>query len=74
MTQGDASTGQTHAEVQHGLMQVLRYDESMQMRLLAIEVLKTSGGDGQQVLEDFLKTDEAVEPAIAARLASYTQS
>ncbi len=44
------------------------------MRLLAIEVLKTGGAGGQRVLEDFLETDEAVEPAIAARLASYTQS
>lgn len=60
--------------VQRGLMQVLRHDESMQMRLLAIEVLKTGGAGSQRVLEDFLDTDEAVEPAIAARLASYTQS
>ncbi len=60
--------------VERGLMQVLRHDESMQMRLLAIEVLKTGGAGGQRVLEDFLETDEAVEPAIAARLASYTQS
>ncbi len=57
-----------------GLMQVLRYDESMQMRLLAIEVLGTGDSGGQRILEDFLETDEAVEPAIAERLASFTQS
>ena len=60
--------------VEQGLMKVLRHDESMQMRLLAIEVLANGGAGGQRVLEDFLETEEAVEPAIAARLASYTQS
>ncbi len=60
--------------VQQGLMKVLRHDESMQMRLLAIEVLATGGAGGQRVLEDFLETDEAVDPAIAERLASYTRS
>jgi anti-sigma factor RsiW len=57
-----------------GLMQVLRHDESMQMRLLAIEVLASGGAGGQRVLEDFSETDEAVEPAIAERLASFIQS
>jgi hypothetical protein len=60
--------------VEQGLMKVLRHDESMQMRLLAIEVLANGGASGQRVLEDFLETDEAVEPAIAARLASFIQS
>jgi len=60
--------------VENGLMQVLRHDESMQMRLLAIEVLANGSSDGQRVLEDFLETDEAVEPAIAERLASFIQS
>ena len=60
--------------VEQGLMKVLRHDESMQMRLLAIEVLANGGAGGQRVLEDFLETEEAVDPAIAARLASYTQS
>jgi hypothetical protein len=60
--------------VDQGLMQVLRHDESMQMRLLAIEVLATGDPSGQQVLEEFLETDEAVEPAIAERLASFIQS
>ncbi|MDH3816169.1 MAG: hypothetical protein OEV48_16870 [Acidobacteriota bacterium] len=60
--------------VEQGLMKVLRHDESMQIRLLAIEVLANGGAGGQQVLEDFRETEEAVEPAIAARLASYTKS
>jgi hypothetical protein len=60
--------------VEQGLMQVLRHDESMQMRLLAIEVLADGGVGGQRVLRDFSETDEAVEPAIAERLASLTQS
>jgi hypothetical protein len=60
--------------VNRGLMKVLRYDESMQMRLLAIEVLGNSDAGGQRVLEDFLETEEAVEPAIAARLASFKKS
>jgi len=60
--------------VEQGLMKVLRHDESMQMRLLAIEVLASGDASGQRVLEDFLETDEAVEPAIAERLASYIQS
>jgi hypothetical protein len=60
--------------VEQGLMKVLRHDESMQMRLLAIEVLANNHAGGQQVLEDFLETDEAVEPAIAERLASFVQS
>ena len=60
--------------VEQGLMKVLRHDESMQMRLLAIEVLANSDAGGQRVLEDFLETDEAVEPAIAERLASFIQS
>jgi anti-sigma factor RsiW len=60
--------------VQAGLMKVLRHDESMQMRLLAIEVLANGDPGGQRVLEDFLETDEAVEPAIAERLASFIQS
>jgi hypothetical protein len=60
--------------VKQGLMKVLRHDESMQMRLLAIEVLANSDAGGQRVLEDFLATDEAVEPAIAERLASFIQS
>ena len=64
----------TSESVDQGLMQVLRHDESMQMRLLAIEVLATGDPSGQRVLEDFLKTDEAVEPAIAERLASFIQS
>ena len=60
--------------VERGLMKVLRHDESMQMRLLAIEVLANGDAGGQRVLEDFLETDEAVEPAIAERLASFIQS
>lgn len=60
--------------VQLGLMQVLRHDESMQMRLLAIEILGSGGPGGRQILEGFLETDEAVEPAIAERLASFIQS
>lgn len=64
----------TSENVDHGLMQVLRHDESMQMRLLAIEVLATGDPSGQRVLDDFLETDEAVEPAIAERLASFIQS
>jgi hypothetical protein len=60
--------------VEQGLMKVLRHDESMQMRLLAIEVLANSDAGGQRVLEDFLETDEAVEPAIAERLASFIHS
>ena len=60
--------------VEQGLMRVLRHDESMQMRLLAIEVLAHGDAGGRRVLEDFLETDEAVEPAIAERLASFTQS
>jgi len=60
--------------VEQGLMKVLRHDESMQMRLLAIEVLAKGDPGGQRVLEDFLETDEAVEPAIAERLASFIQS
>jgi hypothetical protein len=60
--------------VHQGLMKVLRHDESMQMRLLAIEVLANGGAGGQRVLDDFLETDEAVEPAIAERLASFIQS
>jgi hypothetical protein len=60
--------------VQQGLMKVLRHDDSMQMRLLAIEVLANGGAGGQRVLEKFLETDEAVEPAIAERLASYKRS
>jgi len=60
--------------VEQGLMKVLRHDESMQMRLLAIEVLASGDASGQRVLEDFLETDEAVEPAIAERLASFIQS
>jgi len=60
--------------VEQGLMEVLRHDESMQMRLLAIEVLAHGDPGGQRVLEDFLETDEAVEPAIAERLASFVQS
>ena len=60
--------------VELGLMKVLRHDESMQMRLLAIEVLASGDTSGQRVLEDFLETDEAVEPAIAERLASFIQS
>jgi hypothetical protein len=60
--------------VKQGLMRVLRHDESMQMRLLAIEVLASGDASGQRVLEDFLETDEAVDPAIAERLASYVQS
>jgi len=60
--------------VKQGLMRVLRHDESMQMRLLAIEVLAHGDAGGRRVLEDFLETDEAVEPAIAERLASFTQS
>ena len=60
--------------VELGLMKVLRHDESMQMRLLAIEVLASGDASGQRVLEDFLETDEAVEPAIAERLASFIQS
>lgn len=60
--------------VEQGLMKVLRHDDSMQMRLLAIEVLASGGAGGQRVLEDFSETDEAVEPAIAERLASLTQS
>lgn len=61
-------------DVKQALMQVLRHDESMQMRLLAIEVLARGDASGHQVLEDFLETDEAVDPAIAQRLASYVQS
>ena len=60
--------------VEQGLMKVLRHDESMQMRLLAIEVLAHGDPGGRRVLEDFLETDEAVEPAIAERLASFIQS
>jgi hypothetical protein len=60
--------------VERGLMKVLRYDESMQMRLLAIEVLANGDPGGQRVLENFLETDEAFEPAIAERLASFVQS
>ena len=60
--------------VEQGLMQVLRHDDSMQMRLLAIEVLANGAAGGQRVLEDFSETDEAVEPAIAERLASFIQS
>jgi hypothetical protein len=60
--------------VSGGLMQVLRHDDSMQMRLLAIEVLAEGSPDGRQVLEDFIQTDESVEPAIAERLASYIRS
>ena len=60
--------------VEQGLMKVLRHDESMQMRLLAIEVLASGDPGGQRVLETFLETDEAVEPAIAERLASFIQS
>jgi hypothetical protein len=60
--------------VEQGLMKVLRYDESIQMRLLAIEVLAHGGPGGHRVLEDFLETDEAFEPAIAERLASFVQS
>jgi hypothetical protein len=60
--------------VKQGLMQVLRHDESMQMRLLAIEVLARGDASGQRVLEDFLETEEAVDPAIATRLASYMSS
>ena len=59
--------------VEQGLTKVLRHDESMQMRLLAIEVLANGDPGGQRVLEDFLETDEAVEPAIAERLASFIQ-
>jgi len=62
------------AGVEQGLMKVLRHDESMQMRLLAIEVLANGDPGGQRVLEDFLETDEAIEPAIAERLASFIQS
>jgi hypothetical protein len=60
--------------IQQGLMRVLRHDESMQMRLLATEVLANGGAGGQRVLDDFLETEEAVEPAIAERLASYSRS
>lgn len=60
--------------VEQGLMKVLRHDESMQMRLLAIEVLANGDAGGQRVLEDFLETEEAVEPAIAERLASFIHS
>ena len=61
-------------KVEQGLMRVLRHDESMQMRLLAIEVLASSGPGGRQILEGFMESEEAAEPAIAARLASFTQS
>ncbi len=60
--------------VKEGLLQVLRHDKSMQMRLLAIEVLASGGAGSQRVLKDFAATDEAVEPAIAERLASLIQS
>ena len=60
--------------VENGLMRVLRHDESMQMRLLAIEVLASSGPGGRQILEGFMESDEAAEPAIAARLASFVRS
>ena len=66
--------GRISKRVEQGLMQVLRHDESMQMRLLAIEVLAQGDAGGRRVLEDFSETDEAVEPAIAERLATFTQS
>jgi hypothetical protein len=60
--------------VQQGLMRVLRHDQSMQMRLLAIEILGNGGPGGRQILRGFVATDEAVEPAIAERLASFIES
>jgi len=68
------SDGPLNEGVEHGLMRVLRHDDSMQMRLLAIEVLANGGAGGQQVLEDFSESDDAIEPAIAERLASFIQS
>jgi hypothetical protein len=60
--------------ITRGLMRVLRHDESMQMRLLAIEVLAQGSDDGRQVLRDFLETDEAVDPAIAESLVTFVES
>jgi cytochrome c-type biogenesis protein CcmH/NrfF len=66
--------GSFGAAIEEGLFQVLKNDDSVQMRLLAVERLAQSEAAQQRLLEELRNGDGSLPPALSTALQSINQS